>query len=111
MVRALFMSLVLVAAVGCGSSGESQAESDCNSFFQQTVCPKLVNCDVGYTTVSSCIAAFNQQGICTSVTSENGNLGLCESDLNALTCDQFVDTSGDLYLPPSCSDVFTKPQT
>lgn len=108
MLRALvFVSFCVLAVAGCGGSSESKAESDCNAFFDQTVCPKLVDCNVGYTTVSSCVAAFNQTGSCTGVKSE-GDVAACGTDLNALTCSQFVDASGNLYLPPSCSDVFLK---
>ena len=109
MVRALFVSLFLVVAVGCGSSSGSQAESDCNSLVDQYLCPKLVTCDPGYLTQAQCVIMVNQAMSCSSAKSENGELSACESDLTAEPCTTFIDAAGSRFSRPAAPTYSTKP--
>jgi hypothetical protein len=109
MMRALaFVSVCLLAVVSCGSS-ESKVQADCNTLIDNHVCPKLITCDPGYTTQAACVSEFNQQMGCSGVVSENGNVALCESDLDSESCSTFIDPStGTISLPTSCYSVFNK---
>jgi hypothetical protein len=107
MVRALaFVSLCLLTVVSCGS-GQTKVQADCNNLIDNHVCPKLVTCDPGYTTQSACVSSFDQQMGCANVVSENGEVALCESDLDGESCSTFIDTTtGSVTLPTSCYAVF-----
>jgi hypothetical protein len=110
MVRAFgLVSLCLLVFVGCGSSGSGSGGNpvaDCNNFINNHYCPKIVSCGY-YPSQSGCVAAAQSGLSCSTVKSESGTLGACESEFDSLTCSEL---NYDLYvtgtLPPDCQGVF-----
>jgi hypothetical protein len=104
-----FVSLFFLAFVGCGGSsggGGNQFVSDCHNFISNYYCPKIVGCGI-YSSQSGCVSAAESGLMCSAVKGENGNLGLCESDLASLSCYELTYYLYYLYeLPPSCQGVF-----
>lgn len=98
---AVLLSVSLFSLVGCGSS-KSQAEVDCENFISNHYCPAIVSCGY-YATVGSCINAVEGYGglDCSTVHSENGYLGVCESDVDTASCSYLYGG-----LPASCINVF-----
>jgi hypothetical protein len=110
MVRALLVSVCLLAAVGCGSGGGGSARGDCQNFVENHYCPTLQYCGATYASVGDCINFFESSGStvldCDTVTVEYSGLGACEADVNNSYCDELVTASGYAELPPSCAGVF-----
>ena len=107
MVRALLVSVCLVAVVGCGSNGPQQ---DCRDFVENQYCPALQFCGATYASTADCINFFESSGNtvldCDTVTVEYSGLGACEAQVNDSYCDELVTASGYAELPPVCAGVF-----
>ena len=115
MVRALFVSVCLMAMVGCGSGstggGTNPARSDCEFYVENELCPSLIYCGgTGYATLGDCINFFENSGNtvldCRTVTVEYSGLSTCENDTNNTACGYIVDAFGNARLPYSCQTVF-----
>jgi hypothetical protein len=111
MVRALFVSVCLMAMVGCGSGGTNPARSDCDYYVQNELCPSLISCGAAdYSSVGDCINFFENSGNtvldCATVTVEYSGLSQCEADTNNTSCGYIVDAFGNATLPASCYPVF-----
>ena len=113
MVRALFVSVCLMAMVGCGSGGHSAsnpAQSDCYFYVENELCPTLIQCGATYSSLDSCINYFeyssNNVLDCATVTAEYAGLSACEADTNYSYCDYVVDSFGYATLPYSCYGIF-----
>jgi hypothetical protein len=110
MVRALFVSVCLMAMVGCGSGGTNPARSDCEFYVENELCPTLIYCGAYYQSVGQCISFFENSANnilnCSTVTVEYSGLSACEADTNYSYCDYVVDAFGNATLPASCYPVF-----
>ena len=110
MVRALFVSVCLMAMVGCGSGGGNHARSDCEFYVENELCPTLIYCGATYTSQAECVAHFETSGNtvldCATVTVEYSGLSTCEADTNYSSCYSVVDAFGYASLPSSCVGVF-----
>lgn len=98
---ALLVSVSLFALVGCGGSS-NPAQADCRDLVANHICPAVTTCGY-YTTVGACISAVEgPNGLdCSAVHSENGNVALCEYDIDTSSCAYLYTT-----LPASCVPVF-----
>jgi len=110
MVRALLVSVCLLAAVGCGSGATNAARSDCYYYVENELCPTLIHCGATYTSFSSCVNHFENSGNtvidCATVSVEYSGLSVCEADTNYSSCSYVVDSAGYATLPASCLGVF-----
>jgi len=110
MVRALFVSVCLLAMVGCGSGGGNPARSDCDFYVSNELCPTLMYCGATYASLGDCINYFENTGNtvldCSTVTVEYSGLSTCEADTNYSSCGYVVDAFGYATLPLSCYGVF-----
>ena len=111
MVRALFVSVCLMAMVGCGSGGTNPARSDCDYYVKNELCPTLIYCGAqDYSSLGDCINFFENSGNtvldCATVTDEAPGLSTCEADTNYSYCGYVVDAFGNATLPSSCYNVF-----
>lgn len=111
MVRALLLSVCLLAAVGCGSGGGNPARSDCYYYVEHELCPTVIYCNATYASFDDCVNHFENSGNtvldCATVSEEFAGLAQCEADTNYSSCGYVVDqSSGYATLPASCYGVF-----
>ena len=104
MVRALFVSVCLLAMVGCGSTRPQT--SDCEDYVESFLCPAVQSCpESGYATLGDCISFFESAYGC-ATTLEAPGLGACEYDTNTYSCSELFAADYSVIPPASCDGVF-----
>jgi hypothetical protein len=105
MARALFLSVCLLAVVGCGSTRPET--SDCEDYVEHFLCPAVQSCpESGYSSFGSCVSYFENVFYDCPTTLEDTGLAACEYDTNAYSCSELFDSSYAVIPPDSCSGVF-----
>jgi hypothetical protein len=105
MVRALFVSVCLLAAVGCVSTRPETA--DCEDYVEHYLCPAVQSCSYStYASTGDCISYFENVYFGCSTTLETSGLGSCELDTNSYSCSELFTLNDTVILPASCSGVF-----
>lgn len=109
MVRALFVSVCLMAMVGCGGSGGGRpATIDCEDYVENFLCPAVISCPQysTYTSLGDCISYFENTYYGCSTTLETTGLSACEDDTNNYSCSALFNLDYSVSPPASCDGVF-----
>jgi hypothetical protein len=105
MARALFLSVCLLAVVGCGSTRPET--SDCEDYVEHFLCPAVQSCSYSeYASVGDCVSYFENVYYGCSTTLETSGLGQCESDTDVYTCAELFPQDNTVVPPDSCAGVF-----
>jgi hypothetical protein len=105
MVRALFVSVCLLAMVGCGSTRPQTA--DCEDYVENFLCPAVQSCPQysAYASFGSCVDYLEGFFGC-GTTLEGPGLAVCEYDTNTYSCAALFDSNYAVVPPNSCYGVF-----
>jgi hypothetical protein len=107
MVRALFVSVCLLAVVGCGSS--RPATVDCENYVENHLCPAVESCPQysTYTSFADCVSYFETVVYGCSTVLEAPGLLACEYDTDTYSCSALFTPGSYVVVPPnSCAGVF-----
>ena len=105
MVRALFLSVCLLAMVGCGSTRPQT--SDCEDYVENFLCPAVQSCSYStYASFGDCVSYFENVYYGCSTTLETPGLATCEYDTNTYSCAALFNLDYSVSPPASCYGVF-----
>jgi len=107
MVRALFVSVCLMAMVGCGGGSSRPATIDCENYVENYLCPAVQSCPYStYASFGDCVSYFENVVLGCSTTIEAPGLAVCEDDTSTYSCAALFDANYTVVPPASCVGVF-----
>ena len=107
MVRALLVSVCLMAMVGCGSGSSRPDTIDCENYVENYLCPAVQSCQyTTYASLADCVSYFENVILGCSTTLEAPGLAACENDTNNYSCAALFDANDTVTPPASCVGVF-----